>query len=98
MSEIPTFKLSRLREIGWTLWDPIGLAPPDEDFEDEYDSYLLQAAAKLWRAEPDDRVCDYLVQIEQEHMGLGESPSAKERAIALVSALNAYIAGLLSEA
>jgi hypothetical protein len=84
--------------MGWTHWDPIGLAPPDEDYADEYDAYLLQAASRLWQAEPDDQVCDYLVQIEQENMGLGESSCAQERAMALVSALSAYIAELRSEA
>ena len=78
--------------MGWTFWDPIGLAPPDEACEVEYDSYLLQAAGKLWHAESDDRVRDYLIQIEQEYIGLGPSPSAKERASALVSALKVYIA------
>ena len=98
MSEIPTLKLFRLRELGWTLWDPIGLAPAEEAFEDEYDSYLLQVASRLWHAQPDDRVCQYLVQIEQEHMGMGGSSSAKERAMALVSAVNAYLAELRGEA
>ena len=47
MSEIPTFEIARLREIGWTLWDPIGLAPIRDDCDDEYDRYLLQMAAML---------------------------------------------------
>lgn len=78
--------------MGWTFWDPIGLGPPDADCEDEYDSYLLQAAGKLWHAVSDNRVRDYLIHIEQEQIGLGASPSAKERASALVSALKVYIA------
>lgn len=77
--------------MGWTFWDPIGLAPLNADCEDEYDTYLLQAAGKLWHAVSDDQVRDYLIHIEQEHMGLGARPSAKERASALVSALKVYI-------
>ena len=47
VSEIPTFEIARLREIGWTLWDPIGLAPIGDDCDDEHDRYLLQMAAIL---------------------------------------------------
>lgn len=56
MSARPAFKLSRLRELGWALWNPIGLGPPYKSFADEYDGYLLQAAGQLWRAEPHERV------------------------------------------
>ena len=94
MTSLPKFKLSRLREIGWELWDPIGLAPPKDEFSDEYDTYLLQAAAQLWRSQPDAEVCDYLVRIEQEHMGLPKVSNAKERAGATVTAINAYICEL----
>ena len=53
----PKLKLSRLRDIGWSIWDPIGLMGSeqnwdDEDcrpFADEYDSYLIQAAGQLRR-------------------------------------------------
>ncbi|MBB4630217.1 hypothetical protein SAMN04244581_04955, partial [Paracoccus denitrificans] len=53
MTEIathPRIKLSKLRDIGWSLWDPIGLLDPESpagrwddeanlSFADEYDSY-----------------------------------------------------------
>ncbi|QOF73109.1 hypothetical protein IG197_08670 [Aminobacter sp. SR38] len=44
--------LSRLRAIGWSTWDPIGLREPgadwcDQPFTDEYDSYLIEAASGL---------------------------------------------------
>ena len=48
MAERAKFKLSRLREIGWSLWDPIGLSGFEGTLDDEYDSYLLQAAGRLW--------------------------------------------------
>ena len=44
----PNFDIKRLREIGWKDWDPIGLGPPEEPFDDEYDSYLLRAAGAFW--------------------------------------------------
>jgi hypothetical protein len=50
MTARPTFKLSRLREIGWGRWDRIGLSGFADKADDEYDSYLLQAAGRLWGA------------------------------------------------
>ena len=42
-----TLKLSRLRDIRWSEWDPIGLLPKGEiwdhkNFADEYDSKYIQ--------------------------------------------------------
>ena len=34
--------LDKLREIGWALWNPIGLAGPPATPADEYDAYLLE--------------------------------------------------------
>lgn len=91
----PKIKLSRLRDIGWSIWDPIGLLGSgqkwdDEDclpFADEYDSYLLQAAGQLRRGVSDATVASFLVQIETEHMGLGTGQSALDRAKQVVSAI-----------
>ena len=77
----PKLKLSRLRDIGWSVWDPIGLLGPDQKwtdedclpFADEYDSYLIQAAGRLRRGEAASDVASYLAKIEVEHMGLGGS-------------------------
>ena len=53
MSNMPRFQLSRLREIGWSKWDPIGVGGPEHDWpSDEYDTYLLQAAGQLWHGQP----------------------------------------------
>lgn len=95
----PRVKLSRLRDIAWTLWDPIGLLRRpghptrrwDEDsnlgFADEYDSYLTSAAAQLRDGTPMAEVVKWLMWIEAEHMGLGERPNARERAEAVVAAI-----------
>jgi len=95
MKSRPKIKLSRLRDIGWSLWDPIGLLPNSEtwtskensDFADEYDSYLLQAAGQLKQGVSDADVIDYLIKIETEYMGLGEKQDTKERAEAVVLAI-----------
>ncbi|MES0812093.1 hypothetical protein ABLO27_21580 [Roseibium sp. SCPC15] len=91
----PKIKLSRLRDIGWTLWDPIGLLPAGEkwddegnrSFADEYDSFLIHAAGQLRRGTPDVDVVSYLIEVESEHMGLGESRGARERAEFVVAAI-----------
>jgi hypothetical protein len=93
----PKIKLSRLRDIGWKVWDPIGLLPTGEkwdaednrSFADEYDSYLTYAAGQLRRGVPDAEVVSYLLGVESEHMGLGESRGSRERAESVVAAIQA---------
>lgn len=93
----PKIRLSRLRDIGWYSWDPIGLLPAggkwdDEDnlnFADEYDTYLMYAAGQLRRGTPDAEVVANLVMIEAEHMGLGIRPDTQERAKAVVASIHA---------
>ena len=88
-------KLSKLRDLGWTLWDPIGLLPSAKSWDDvdnssfagEYDSYLISAASQLVGGALPEDVIEYLVQIETEYMGLGEDPSTKLRATSLVGAM-----------
>lgn len=90
-------RLSRLRDIGWSLWDPIGLLQPgqkwDDDecrpFADEYDSYLVQAVGQLRRGVSEAEVATYLIKIESDHMGLGPGRGAKARAEAVVAAIAA---------
>lgn len=99
MKPRPKIKLSRLRDIGWSLWDPIGLLPDgdtwtDKDnacFADEYDSYLLQAAGQLKQGVSDAEVVDYLMKIETEYMGVGERQDTKKRAAAVVLAIHADV-------
>ena len=88
----PKIRLSRLRDIGWTIWDPIGLLDEGETWDqkpyaDEYDSYLMQAAGQLRRNVPVTEVVDYLVQIESVHMGFGSSPSQREVCEKVVAAI-----------
>lgn len=91
MTTRPTFKLSRLREIGWNVWDPIGLNGLEDTPDDEYDSYLLQAAGRLWSGATAEEVADYLVTVELEHMGLSDAPHVRPRAREAVNALSGYV-------
>jgi cytochrome P450 len=94
----PPVKLSVVREIGWRKWDPIGLLPAEgweaSSAADEYDSYLLNVAARLQKGEPDADLTDYLVSIETEHMGISPSNTTRIRAAATVAALQEYVDGL----
>lgn len=94
MRKHPKVRLSRLREIGWSLWDPIGLREIDGDWEngpgaDEYDGYLLKVAGMIRRNEPDQAAADYLVWAESENMGLGMRADTRTRAQATVDAIRA---------
>ena len=91
MTPRATFKLSRLREIGWQRWDPIGLSGLENTPDDEYDSYLLQAAGRLWNGVSKEDVAEYLVEIEIEHMELCNAPGGRHRAREAVDALSAYV-------
>jgi hypothetical protein len=92
MSKHPKIQLSKLREIAWSLWDPIGLLTHDSDwastgFADEYDTYLIKVAGMLRNGEPLDDAVEYLIRIETEHMGLTEVSGIRERAERVVEAL-----------
>jgi len=80
MASRPTVELSRLREIGWTDWDPIGLAEMKNWPRDEYDSYLLQVVSRLRRGETVAEVAMYLYRVAAENMGLGKGASADLKA------------------
>jgi hypothetical protein len=93
----PRVKLSKLRDIGWTLWDPIGLLPPNVTWNDErcrafageYDGYLRFAAVRLRDGAAHGEVVDYLVTAETEYMGLSKRPTTRSRAEATVAAIAA---------
>ncbi|MBH0238082.1 hypothetical protein [Methylobrevis albus] len=97
MAPQPKVKLSKLRDIGWSLWDPIGMlrgAGPgawqreeNERFANEYDRYLVGAASSLRRGVPAAEVVAELVEIEASYMGLGERPDTRARAVAVVAAI-----------
>ena len=71
----PKIGVSELREIGWALWDPIGLREVDggapEGAEDEYDTYLMRVAGMLINGRGISAAAGYLAAIESDHMGLG---------------------------
>ncbi|WP_371228304.1 hypothetical protein [Roseovarius sp. 2305UL8-3] len=99
ISSQPQIKLSRLRDIGWKLWDPICLLAPggpfagrwdDDDnisFADEYDSHLVAAASQLRRGACREQVVNYFIEIEINNMALRENSTTRERAAAVVDAI-----------
>lgn len=92
MSSGPKFQLSKLREIAWSKWDPIGLAELEDGWPaDEYDRYLLQAAGQIWNGSTDHAVADYLIKIEMEHMGLTAAPDIRSRAVDVARSLREYV-------
>ena len=94
MAKHPKIRLSRLRDIGWRCWDPIGLTGIDGSWQnsaaaDEYDSYLVKVAGMVRRNEGDDAAVQYLVWVESEHMGMGKSAGTQSRAEATIAAIRA---------
>ncbi len=101
MTSHPIVQLSRLREIGWSLWDPIGLRQVSGDewrdggaCADEYDSYLLQVVSRLRRGETHAAIAAYLEDMETVRMGLNRAFDIGERAGATVAAISDYLAPL----
>ena len=88
--------LAALREIGWSVWDPIGLSAERancvDECVDEYDGYLLAASGKLANGASEDKVADYLVFIENGHMGMPKSDTARNRAFTTARRISALIA------
>src|SRR5436305_603370 len=92
MSSRQPLKLSLLRDIGWSRWDPLRLNGSWGGWQhnngaDEYDRYMLRVAGGLQSGEPDGVLVDYLVSIETRHMGLPNSSGARTRAGATVAAV-----------
>ena len=94
MASPPKFTLSRLREIGWSQWDPIGLNDHEDWPEDEYGTYLMQAAGRLWRGVSEKDVADYLVDVEANYMGMGPSTDSQARANKTVILISDYVSKL----
>lgn len=85
----PKIQISKLRDIGWEFWDPIGLKDDREDCEDEYDTYLLRAAGMIWHNAPEEKVIGYLVDMEQNNMGMPDRGS--ESAVLAVAEIRDYL-------
>tara|TARA_R110000824_G_scaffold28191_1_gene95033 strand:+ start:328 stop:663 length:336 start_codon:yes stop_codon:yes gene_type:complete len=85
----PKIELSKLRDIGWEFWDPIGLKEDREDIEDEYDTYLLRAAGMIWHKTPPEDVIAYLLAIEQDYMGMPDRGS--DAATITVAKIQSYL-------
>jgi hypothetical protein len=90
------FQLSRLRDIGFRYWDPIGILSPSESWvnhpaADEYDEYLMEAASLIRRGTPVSDAARRLIDIQSDHMGLPVGPDEKRRAEEAAAAVKAYV-------
>src|SRR2546430_16029488 len=75
-----------LRRILMEEWDPISVRGIPEA-ADEYDGYLGPLAARLREGRSADAAAEYLTEIEEDRMGLGESAAARGRNQALAARL-----------
>ena len=87
------------RELRRTLmeeWDPIGVRGyPEAAYE--YDGYLGPLAARPREGASAEVVADYLTEIEEDRMGLGESAASRERNQAIAVRLIAWHAKATAE-
>lgn len=101
----PPLQLSRLRDIGWKLWDPIGLLRFESSggtwegkpFVDEYDGYLTAVASMLRDGRSTDECEAFLVEIAVVHMGLGldrEGAVLPDRELAFQETARATVAAI----
>ena len=68
------------RDLLMREWDPIGVKDVAEA-HDEYDTYADKAYVMLMHENGSvEQIADYLYRIETEHMGLGHSDAALDRA------------------
>ncbi len=74
MTSVENADLTKLREIGWAEWDPIGLRASDCP-RDEYDPYLLRAVTMFRGGSSIADVAAYLDSVASEHMRLGQPSS-----------------------
>ena len=90
-------ELSKLRDIGWACWDPIGLKSILGDTGigpviDEYDEYLWHVASLLAAGKSDAEAIEYLMEIEFSHMALGRKSFAS--ASLTVASIRSYLESL----
>lgn len=85
-----TINLAKMRDIGWSLWDPIGLKHTNCP-RDEYDSYIRKALDMLQQGRSSVETIDFLVAMETEHMGLSPRQDTRNRATRTVEALAAIL-------
>ena len=79
MSLASSADLQRLREIGWSLWDPVGLQDTDCP-RDEYDKYLLHSVRLFGEGKSRAEVAAYLEDIACDYIGMGPSTAASLQA------------------
>lgn len=99
MARYPKLRLSRLRDIGWSQWDPIGIMEPGMRWEshaaaDEYDGYLFAVANQLCAGGSDEDSILYLIKVETHRIGLTPRDDTEPRARRTVEAIRDYLAGL----
>ncbi len=73
-------------EVLHYIWDPIGISESPHA-RDEYWSYLPQVFKILENDDPDEKIIEYLVNVETERMGLSPNKRNAER---VVEILNEY--------
>src|SRR5262245_61143355 len=72
MERYPRIRLSRLRQIGWSVWNPLNIDLPDQQAWRqvniaEYDNHLLHIACLLSKGGTQSEAVAYLRSVAEEY-------------------------------
>jgi hypothetical protein len=84
--------INALRELGWSLWDPIEILVTKTTwrgtaFEDEYDTYLIEMQNMARRGLQVEELTNYAINIVDEWMELGRNDEVEARSRNLAQAV-----------
>jgi hypothetical protein len=86
--------IATLRDIAWSIWNPIPYLRDigwDQDGSDEYDSYLLEAVSMIRSGKNAEQVVHYLMHSETVTMLQDYEIYNDDRAKATVAAIIAHL-------
>jgi hypothetical protein len=89
MPESANKLVAAIREVLWTIWDPIGVNTCPEA-QDEYDMYAPELCQRLLQAATTDELVRHLKEIETQRMGLSSRPDSE--LLSTVEALERLVA------
>ncbi|MEH6473438.1 MAG: hypothetical protein V7752_19585 [Halopseudomonas sp.] len=71
-------------KILWEKWDPIGVNDGDNEWDDEYDSYVPHIFRLAIEGKDPGRIASSLSASTKQNMGLGEDPEHDLRVAKLI--------------
>ena len=67
--------LTKVKQILWEKWDPIGVNDGDNEWDDEYDSYAPHISRLALEGKDEERIALSLSSAEKDSMGMSPNLS-----------------------